>query len=159
MTLDDLLGLLRQHLSDEQAVGWADQSELLAFLDRAADYLSSKLITDGSAKMMKELSVDGETALPEGFVKFAGVVPVFTTGGMCRPHQGAQSPVDVLCWCKLKLPSTIGDEEQLPYDREVALLIADIARILAQNKNEFDISQDINVLGLVNSAATASLGR
>lgn len=153
MTRDEMVFLLRQHLSDEQAVGWPNDSELLAFLDRAADYLSEKQIADRDPGMMKSLAIAGPTPLPDDFVSFVGRVPVRIVGRQCEGPIG-----EALYWSRLLYPSKIAGEEALPYTREQALLIVGIAVVFAQNKNEFDVSQDMGLLGETGKLMSATRG-
>jgi hypothetical protein len=142
--------LLRIHLSDEQKIGWPKDDELLAFLDRAADYLSGRLIADRDTAMLAALAVDGETPLPADFVSFAGNAPVSVMNGVCTPYLDYGFSVNY--WAKMPHPSAWGWETPVPYGRERALLIADIARLFALNRNEYDISQDLTLLGEARSA-------
>lgn len=156
MTLSEMVFLLRQHLSDEQAVGWPNESELVSFLDRAADYLSEKLIVDRDPSMKKRLAVVGSTQLPDDFVTFVGNVPVIVEGRACKGYNNA--PVDVSYWGRLPYPSQMHSEDVLPFTREQSLLIVSIACVFAQNKNEFDVSQDMTLIGEVNKLMSVTRG-
>jgi hypothetical protein len=145
MTPIDMIFLLRQHLSDEQNVGWPDDSELVAFLDRAGDLLSEQLIADRDPAMMLNLRLDGEITLPDDFVAFAGNAPAVIVGRLCQPYY--DFPLDILYWGKMPHMSALNRESETPYTRERALLIVDIARLFALNKNEYDIAQDLTLLG------------
>lgn len=144
MTRQEMVFLLRQHLSDEKAVGWPNQSELLAFLNRGADYLSEKLIADKDPALMQQFVIDGTTGLPENFVSFVGLVPVRILGSVCESY--GQNPMTVQYWARLPYPSEFGEDDALSMTREQAMLVVAYAVICAQNKNEFDVSQDISLL-------------
>ncbi len=153
MTRDEMVFLLRQHLSDEQAVGWPNDSELVAFLDRAADYLSEKLVADRDPGMMKRLAISGPTPLPDDFVSFVGNVPVRIVGREC------EGTIDeALYWSRLSYPSKIAGDKTLPFTREQALLVVGLAVVFAQNKNEFDVSQDMTLIGEINKLMTVTRG-
>jgi len=156
MTRDEMIFLMRQHLSDEQAVGWQNDSELIAFADRASDYLSEKLIADKDPVMMKTLVVDGLTKLPEGFAAFVGRVPVRVLGWECEGYGGAV--FEAAYWARLPYPSAFRGCDELPYTREQALLMANLAVVFAQNKNEFDVSQDMALIGELNKAISMTRG-
>jgi hypothetical protein len=145
MTPVDMIFLLRQYLSDEQAVGWPRDEELTSYLDRAADYLSERLIADKDPAMLARLHLDGATELPGDFVAFAGNVPASIMGGMCEPY--FDFPYDASYWARMPHVSKLDRESETPYGPERELLITDIARLFALNRNEYDISQDLTVLG------------
>jgi hypothetical protein len=148
--------LLRAHLSDEQAVGWPTDFELLAYLDRAADYLSDQLIVSKDPVMMKEIyAQEGTNPLPPDFVSLVGNVPVSIVGRDC--HVDVAMPVRY--WSKFPSPSAFGEEEPLPYTREHELLITDIAVMFALNKNEYDVSQDMAIFAETTKGIAAARKR
>lgn len=147
MTRSDLMRLLRHHLSDEQNVGWQSETELFAFLDRAADFVSDTLISMRDPRLISRVMITGTAVgLPPGFVKFVGKVPVAIKGNLLEPYPGIGG--EFAYWARVPHPSSFGPDDTLPYDRDIALVIADVARLFAQNKNEFDISQDLSLLNL-----------
>jgi hypothetical protein len=192
MTLAEMTTILRQHLSDEQNIGWPWNAELTAYLDRAASYLSNQLIAAKDSAMLKRFTIHGVTDLPGDFIAFVGNVPVTVTGRQCEsygkfdlskgPHWenptmahdvGARSwneepetwdsltttsDMEVLYWGALPSPSSFATVDALPYTVEQSALIIEIARMLALNKNEYDLSQDIALLGGINKAAAAARG-
>jgi hypothetical protein len=176
-----MITLLRAHLSDEQSIGWPDDAELLAYLDRAADYLSDQLIAEKDPVMLKEVSIGGHKpddiafndndiafydddplvpvesifTLPDDFVAFAGNVPVSVIGREVHLYDYSVS-INALYWSRLAHPSSIGGVDEAPYTGEQALSIVDIARLFALNRNEYDISQDMALMGEINKAAAAA---
>ena len=165
MTQAEMVTLLRQHLSDEQKVNWRDDSELVAFLDRAANFFSDQLIASKDPVMLRRLRLrpqaqgediaflDDDTVfndndplvvvmssgtLPDDFVAFVGNVPVLVIGRSVE----VDIPLDVLYWGKLCQP----------YTSEQALIIVDMARTFALNKNEYDISPDMTLIGEMSKA-------
>lgn len=165
MTPTDMLFLLRRQIADEQNVGWANDAELSAYLDRAADYLSGKLIAAKDPTMLARFRVDGgptPTPLPDDFVSFAGLAPVAVTGKNCESYFGGMS-FGVNYWAKLPLFTSLPSERQTPYGGEKELMIVDIARIFALNRNEYDITQDMALLketsGSLGEARTGAAAR
>ena len=130
-----MLEMLRAQLSDTQKVGWPDDDELYAYLDRAADALSERLVKAKDPTRLKALHIAGPMELPEGFISFAGNVPASITGRRCEPYGG---PLDAKYWSRLPYPSGGGE---YPPDQE--LMIIDLARIYALNRNEYDVTQDV----------------
>jgi hypothetical protein len=127
--------MLRTLLSDDQKVGWPEDDELGVYLDRAADYYSEYLITAKDPTMMKILVMNGLTPLPDDFVSFAGNVPVTIIGREC------EGLGEVLYWGRF--PYACNNKSH--YTRQQALMIIDLARIFALNKNEYDVSQDLTL--------------
>lgn len=156
MTRQEMVFLLRQHLSDETATGWPNESELIAFLDRAADYMSEKLIADRDPTMTRRIEIDGLTDMPDDFVSFVGLVPVRVMGRVCESYE--YNPMTAQYWARLPYPSAFDEDDELPVTREHALLIIAYAVICAQNKNEFDISQDMALLSEINKAISKTRG-
>jgi hypothetical protein len=130
-----MIEMLRTQLSDGQKVGWPDDAELYAYLDRAADTLSARLIAAKDPTMLRTAHIEGVMDLPDGFVSFAGNVPVSVTGRRCEAYGG---PLDARYWSRLPYPSDGGE-----YTREQELLLTDLARIYALNRNEYDVTQDL----------------
>ncbi|MDR1649931.1 MAG: hypothetical protein LBR71_06680 [Synergistaceae bacterium] len=155
MTLNEMIAALRRQLSDEQAVGWPDNAELLTYLDRAAGFLSEQLIALKDPSRLKRFRVLGTAPLPDDFTAFAGSVPIAVRGGTCEFY--GDFPVDADYWGKLPPPSLQGEaDEELPYSHNECVLIADIARIFALNKNEYDISQDMSLLSTLQTSMAAA---
>lgn len=152
-----MISLLRQHLSDEQMIGWPDDSELTAYMDRAADYLSEQMIADRDPAFLGDFTVAAAgSPLPENFVSFVGSVPVTVTGRTARPVRNESYTARY--WGRLKRFSALAPAEQSPYTPSQELLIVDIARLFALNKNEYDISQDLTLLGDARNTWKAARG-
>jgi hypothetical protein len=132
-----MIAMLRKMLSDERKVGWPDDSELAAYLDRAADALTDRLIKANDPTRLKTIHVEWTADLPNDFVSFAGSVPVSIAGRKCESYDG---PIDAMYWSRLPYPSEAQDGA---YTREQKSIIIDLARIYALNRNEYDVSQDM----------------
>jgi hypothetical protein len=190
MTLAEMTTILRQHLSDEQNIGWPWNTELTAYLDRAASYYSNQLIASKDAAMVKRFTLHGVTDLPDDFVSFVGNVPVVVTGRQCESYGkfglsneprwenaamghdvGSRSwneepdswddltttsDMEVLYWASLPRPSSFASVDTLSYTDEQSTMIIEIARLMALNKQEYDLSQDMTILGEINKATAAA---
>jgi hypothetical protein len=64
--------------------------------------------------------------------------------------------MEVLYWSRLEPPSSFAPTDTLAYTDEQSTLIIETARMLALNKNEYDLSQDMTMLGEFNKAAAAA---
>lgn len=152
-----MLNLLRHNLNDDQKVGWPSDDELNAFLDRAAEAVSERLVADRDPSLLVDLTLYGETTLPEDFIAFQGKVPVEIRGRVANPYD--VPIITVGYWRMLPKPSAYQDTDELPCTNEQAGLIIDLARIYALNKNEYDISQDLTLLGQATQAISVVRGR
>lgn len=157
MTKFQMLNILRHHLSDEQKIGWPSDIELNAFLDRAAETVSERLASDRDPSLVASLTVSGPTSLPDDFLAFVGKVPVTILDRVASPYEGATVTADY--WRMLPRPSAFQDADEVPCTTEQAGLIIDLARIYALNKNEYDISQDLALLGQTTKSIAAVRGR
>lgn len=156
MTRGEMIVLLRAHLSDEQAVGWPTDVELLAYLDSAAGAVSNQRAAAKDPEMSKDLELgEGENGMPDDFISLIGNVPVMIAGRKLT----APSGMTVRYWARLPFPSSFKEKEQLPYSHENELLMIDIAAAMALNKNEYDVSQDLGIIGQMSSAAQAARAR
>jgi hypothetical protein len=63
-------------------------------------------------------------------------------------------------WSRLAFPSTFVEipEEELPYTADQATLIIDMARMFALNKNSYDITQDLAIMGQLQQAMAQARG-
>jgi hypothetical protein len=183
-----------------QKIGWPDDDELIEYLDRATTLLTDRLITMRYNKLLKTLTLDGPTRLPEDFVTFMGKVPVKIVGFTATPYgwrdqkkytnrwHDANIPVDsdrpmwggrpleteedyktweeltktqnltTEYWSRLPFPSSFMLTDELPYEPHVNTLILDIARMFALNKNEYDLTQDMNIQQQIQSLMAQALG-
>ena len=157
MTKFQMLNLLRHHLSDDQKIGWPSDVELNAFLDRAAETVSERLASDRDPSLMASLTISGPTSLPDDFLAFVGKVPIAIVDRVASPY--GSEPVTADYWRMLPRPSELQDSDDIPCTTEQAGLIIDLARIYALNKNEYDISQDLALLGQTTKSIAAVRGR
>lgn len=58
----------------------------------------------------------------------------------------------VFYWSRLPYVSSFADTDTLPYSHEFATQITDVARMLALNKNEYELTQDVNLFTQVQNA-------
>jgi hypothetical protein len=184
--------MLRIHLNDEQNIGWEFDDELIDFLDRSTAFLSNILITMKHNSMIKPITVNGATALPQDFVAFVGKLPIQILAGQAIPYgridnripqpvfedpnlmkrtyaptwksvtESANEPsweslttnqtFNALYWSRLPYPSSFRDTDTLPYNIEFAGQIVDVARMMALNKNEYELTQDLALYSQIQAA-------
>lgn len=159
MIKNEMVALVRRFISDEQATGFTEEgnmeepsgtAELLNYLDRAIDTYSRRQADAGDLRLLKRMSVSDMTKLPADFIKFAGNVPFDVVVDHVEfygyPAQAAAMPVKY--FARLPYVTAYGDNETLDYDHEQETTIAALAAIYALNKHEFNVSQDLMLLGM-----------
>lgn len=199
MRLEQAIKILRQNLNDTQKIGWTEDEELLNYLDRAASFLTDRLITMRYSILLKEFTLTkaGPNTVPEDFVAFLGKVPIRIIGRRAIPYGKIDkelnamiwrnaniadsavgklwestgestfqsiddltktSDMTVAYWSRLDYPSTFAMDAELPYPPDQEQLVIEFARMFALNKNEYDLTQDINLNGQIQSAMASARG-
>ena len=158
MTRAEIISLVRRHISDEQAVGFTEEGnleepggviELLNFLDRAVDTYSKRRAEAGDITLLKRMSVSNMTKLPADWLKFAGNVPLEVVIDHVEFYgHPAETAIPVKYFARLPYVTAYEDDEELPYAHDQAIAIAALAAIYALNKHEFNVSQDLMLLGM-----------
>lgn len=153
MTQSEMLAMVRKLISDEQATGFTDggnleepegTQELLNYLDRAVDEYSKRQAAAFDIRLQKTMRVTNNMSIPSDFLAFCGVVPLSVESGKFTYYGEAPSlPVKYFA----RLPYVSRNEGTLPYDEDQEIAIAALAAIYALNKHEFNVSQDLLLLG------------
>jgi hypothetical protein len=66
---------------------------------------------------------------------------------------------NTLYWSRLPFVSDFEDTEEVPYKKEFAMQVIDIARMLALNKNEYTLQQDLDLFGQIQAALGSVIGQ
>ena len=159
MTRQEIISLVRKFINDEQGSGYPGfdnleepegVTELLNYLDRAVDTYSRRQAEAGDIRLLKRMSVSGLTKLPEDWLKFAGNVPIEVVGRYYADYYGspAWAAMPVKYFARLPYVTAYADNETLEYEHDQAMTVAALAAIYALNKHEFNISQDLMLLGM-----------
>lgn len=165
MTRAEILSLVRKFISDEQGSGYPEfgnleepegVTELLNYLDRAVDVYSRRQAEAGDVRLLKRMSVSDMTKLPDDWLKFAGNVPFDAVVDHVEfyGHPGGAG-IPVKYFARLPYVTAYGDGETLEYEHDQAMTIAALAAIFALNKHEFNVSQDLMLLGMGGTDADA----
>ena len=156
MTQKEMLALVRKLIADEQATGFTEggnleepegTQELLNYLDRAIDEYSKLQAANGDLRLIKRITVTNGMSVPGDFISFCGVVPLTVEGKTINFYGGTLS-LPVRYFARLPYITSYADTVQLPYDQDQNIKIAALAAIYALNKHEYDISQDLTLLGM-----------
>ena len=156
MTKLEMLAMVRKIISDEQATGFTEggnleepegTQELLTYIDRAVDDYSKRQAAQRDMRLVNSMTVSNGGALPDDFLAFCGAVPI-TVEGKTMTYYGESTDCNVKYLARLPYVTSFGDRVSLPYDNDQAMTITALAAIYALNKHEFNVSQDLMLLGL-----------
>ena len=158
MTKKQIIALVRRIINDEQASGFTEggnleepegTQELINYLDRAVDEYSKRQAGAGDVRLLKELALvsGANLPLPSDFLAIAGAVPLMINNGVMNFY-GENVNVPVKYFARLPYVSGYSDDDDLPYENDQAVFIAALAAIHALNKHEFNVSQDLALLGI-----------
>jgi hypothetical protein len=156
MTRKELLALVRKLIADEQATGYTEggnleapegEQELLNYLDRAVDEYSRRRAEAMDIRFIKTVVPTLGARLPDDFIRFAGAVPISTDGGVMNFY-GGLSTLPVRYFARLPYVTMFGETARLPYLHGEEMTLAALAAIYALNKHEFNVSQDLMLLGM-----------
>ena len=156
MTQKEMLALVRKLINDEQATGFTEggnleepegTQELLNYLDRAVDEVSKRLAAAKDTRLLKTLNVVNGGTVPDDFLGFAGLVPVKIQNKVIKWYSDDYD-CEVNYFARLPYVSSFAENTALPYDRDEYMTIAALAAIYALNKHEYNVSQDLALLGM-----------
>ena len=156
MTRNQILALVRKLINDEQATGFTEggnleepegTQELLNYLDRAVYEYSKRQADKKDLRLLKRMTVINGSPLPEDFLLFAGAVPLNIENGNIYFY-GEATTLPVRYFSRLPYVTSYGEKEELPYENDQQIAISALAAIYALNKHEFNISQDLMLMGM-----------
>ncbi len=156
MTRTEILALVRKLIADEQATGFTEggnleqpegTQELLNYLDRAVDEYSKRQAGNADVRLVKRLTIQNGMNLPDDFLAFCGAVPLNIEGKSVYVYSTLPE-LPVRYFSRLPyVTSASSDDVDLGYDNDQEITIAALAAIYALNKHEFDVSQDLLLMG------------
>ena len=155
MTRSEIVALVRKLINDEQAAGFTEEgnleepggtTELLNYLDRAVDEYSKRGAAAHDVRLLKRMDAVDGARLPEDFISFAGNAPVDVTGGVMTFYGYPGLPVRY--FARLPYVTACEPDAELPWDYDAEMKIAALAAIYALNKHEYNVSQDLTLLGM-----------
>ena len=156
MTRSQMLAMLRKVINDEQATGFTEggnleqpegTQELIHYLDRAVDEYSKCQAVSKDIRLMKTMNVTSGSKVPDDFLALCGAVPVNINSNVINFY-GEGSPMTVRYFARLPYVSSYSDSAALPYEHDQYMNILSLAAAYALNKHEFNVSQDLALLGL-----------
>ena len=156
MTPSDIVKMLRQMINDEQATGFVENGnleepdamdELICYLDRAIDEYCKIQANKNDLRLLKRITAINNQKIPDDFLGFCGSVPINIESGRMEFY-GSNQVLPVRYFARLPYVSSFNDTDTLPYERDQAIKIASLASIYALNKHEYNVTQDLTLLGM-----------
>ena len=164
MTPKEMLALVRKIIADEQATGFTEggnleepegTQELLNYLDRAVDEYSKRQAVGGDLRLVKQITITDGMTIPNDFLTFCGVVPVRVEGKVINSF-GVSLSMPVRYLARLPYVTDFSENAELPYEQDQYMKIAQLAAIYALNKQEYNVSQHLALLGMGGSPDVSS---
>ncbi len=158
MTPKTMVAMVRSLINDEQTTGYTEvqnstletpdgTTELLNYLDRAVDEYSKRQAAAGDLRLLKVMTVNsGATNLPTDYLALCGSAPVNVSNGQVS-YYGDEIVMPVRYFARLPYVTSYGENATLPYQRDQEITICAMAAIYALNKHEYNVSQDLMLLG------------
>lgn len=151
--------MVRKLIADEQATGFTEggnmeepegTQELLNYLNRAVDEYSKRQAGNKDVRLLKTMTVSDGDKLPADFLSFCGIVPIKVNGKVVNYYDPTVT-MDVRYMARLPYVKDYykesGTEQELPYEEDQAIAISALAAIYALNKNEYNVSQHLLLMG------------
>lgn len=142
MLVQEIIDQVREQLHD--ITKEHGDKVLIKYINTAIKSASLNLAKVNSSMVLEEMEVVTGTVRPANFMRFAGIYPIKITGGKFIVY-GTADPQIVRYYAYKPNVKAVSDE--VPFDDEAVLLyIEQYTSILAMNRNEFDISNDVQIL-------------
>ena len=155
MTPNQMLAMVRKMINDEQATGFTEggnleepegTQELQTYLDRAVDEYSKRQAAAQDMRLLKTMTVSSGATLPNDYLALCGNAPI-NISSKTITFYGDETVMPVRYFARLPYVSTYLSNAALPYERDQELAICALAAIFALNKHEYNVSQDLMLLG------------
>ena len=155
MTPNQMLAMVRKMINDEQATGFTTggnleepegTQELQTYLDRAVDEYSKRQAAAQDMRLLKTMTVSSGSTLPSDYLALCGNAPI-NVSSKTITFYGDETMMPVRYFARLPYVTSYANTANLPYDRDQELAICALAAIFALNKHEYNVSQDLMLLG------------
>lgn len=126
----------------------------LEFINTAIQQVSSLLISARYPVLAKEVFIKDGDKLPHNYMGACGTYPIRMTENEAKITDGSDS----VRFRYFATPDLVGEDDDLPYDHEaINTVILRTAILLALNENEYDITQDSNIVESLKQAISAGM--
>jgi hypothetical protein len=114
VTLIEAVIRIRQKVRDTSKLKFSD-SEVIACVNEAIDFISAQLIQIGDNDIVKEVVVDDGDPFPNDFYKFAGEFPIFNNNGVVDGDDASVFPIKLRYYAYK--PHVVSNGDLIPHKR------------------------------------------
>jgi hypothetical protein len=145
MTVNDFLTMLRKRIFDTDRIEYTD-AELIDYTNAAIVQHTTEMIAVGDPSLVVESGyLSYGDPLPERFGGWAGQYAMVAANGFVYPENGVVNAR----WFKFPKP-VAALEDVMPYADQYTPRLLALAAAHALNRNEYDVSQDVQLAEAVN---------
>lgn len=128
--------------------------ECLDFINSAIQQVSSLLIAARYPSLVQEVYLTDGDSVPDNYMNVCGTYPLKMTAGKVEILNGETR----VKFRYFATPKQVDETDDLPYNHEaINAVIVKTAVLLALNQNEYDISQDSNIVTALQQAISAGM--
>lgn len=140
MNVSTLLASVRARISDPNKVGYSD-IELIDYLNSAQIAITKRLAAAGNHQFIKSMTLSSGDPVPPRFLGFVGDYPIRIEGGKMYV-----TPSRTITARYIQAPLMVTSlAENISFDDIHIPALINTTCILALNRNEFDVSQDVQI--------------
>lgn len=126
----------------------------LEFINTAIQQVASLLIAARYPVLTKEVFIKDGDKLPHNYMGACGTYPIRMTNNEAKIIDGSDS----VRFRYFATPDLVGEDDDIPFDHEaINTVILRTAILLALNENEYDISQDSNIVESLKQAISTGM--
>lgn len=155
MTVDNAINRIRQETHDISKE-YSDE-RCIQFLNTAIQQVSALLISAKWPVLVKETLIHDGDSIPQNYLNACGTYPLMMTDGKAYITDDAYKEVNFRYFATPDMVET--NTDSLPFTHDaINDVIVKSAVLLALNENEYDITQDTNIVNALQQAISAGMG-
>ena len=136
-------------ISDEYST-----DDCLEFINTAIQQVASLLIAAKWPVLAKETIIRDGDKLPHNYMGACGTYPIRMTSNVATITDGSDS----VRFRYFATPDLVGEDDDFPFDHEaINAVILRSAILLALNENEYDVTQDSNIISTLEQAISTGM--
>lgn len=126
----------------------------LEFINTAIQQVASLLIAARYPVLTREIFIKDGDKLPHNYMGACGTYPIRMTANEAKITDGSDS----VRFRYFATPDLVGEDDDIPFDHEaINAVILRTAILLALNENEYDITQDSNIVESLKQAISTGM--
>lgn len=126
----------------------------LEFINTAIQQVASLLIAAKWPVLAKETIIRDGDKLPHNYMGACGTYPIRMTSNVATITDGSGS----VRFRYFATPDLVGEDDDFPFDHEaINAVILRSAILLALNENEYDVTQDSNIISTLEQAISTGM--